>query len=74
MNHVDFAEAKRVVTVPDVLEACGIPLEQFRLTEDRMSGVCPLPTHQHNPIKPNAQQWKADCKKGYWLWKCFGGW
>jgi len=70
-DYVDFSEAKRVISVVDVLEACQISLDQLAIKADRISGVCPLPSHVHNPVKPNDQQFKADSKKGYWLWHCF---
>ena len=68
--YVDFQQAKRVISVPDVLDALGI-LDRFRYRETRLSGVCPLPQHQHGPY-PNPQQFKAEVKDGLWLWHCFG--
>ncbi|MBI1902922.1 MAG: toprim domain-containing protein [Planctomycetia bacterium] len=67
---VSFAEVKQKVSVPDVLAAFGI-LDRFRRRGDVLTGVCPLPGHKHGP-SPNADQWRADCRKGIWQWYCFG--
>lgn len=67
---VDFQEAKRVVTVPDVLSVLGF-LDQFDRHGETLSGCCPLPQHQHGPY-PNREQWKARPRDGIWLWHCFG--
>lgn len=67
---VDFQEAKRLVTVPDVLSVLGL-LDQFDRHGETLSGCCPLPQHQHGPY-PNREQWKARPRDGIWLWHCFG--
>ncbi len=68
--YVSFAEVKAKVTIPDAMEVLGIR-DQFTEKIGVLSGVCPLPQHQHGP-RPNNQQFKADAKKGRWLYKCFG--
>ncbi len=67
---VDFQQVKEKVSIPDVLAALEIT-DQFKERRGVLSGVCPLKSHEHGP-KPNDQQFKADNKKGPWLWKCFG--
>ncbi len=67
---VDFQVVKQVVTIPDVLRELDL-IDQFTVRDHSASGVCPIPTHSHNPVRPNPQQFKADDKKGTWLWKCF---
>jgi DNA primase len=68
--YVSFAEVKGKVTIPDALEALGLA-EKFTRKGDKLSGVCPLPQHNHGP-KPNSEQFKADVKDGVWVWHCFG--
>ena len=68
--YVSFAEVKATVTIPDAMEVLGIR-DQFTEKTGVLSGVCPLPQHQHGP-RPNNQQFKADAKKGHWLYRCFG--
>jgi DNA primase len=68
--YVSFAEVKRNVTIPEVLEALEVT-GQFTRKGDKLVGVCPLPQHQHGP-KPNPEQFKADVKDGVWVWHCFG--
>ncbi len=68
--HVDFQTVKARVSIPDALRELDL-LDQFTVREHSVSGVCPVPTHEHNPVRPNPQQFKADDKKGTWLWKCF---
>lgn len=68
--YVSFTEVKEKVTIPDAMEAFGIR-DQFTEKSGVLTGVCPLPQHQHGP-QPNRQQFKADAKKGRWLYKCFG--
>lgn len=72
---IDFAECKRLLTVPQILEACGVNLANYPEKNGRLIGPCPLPCHPTpcDPESPgrNKEQWVADCKKGYWLWHCF---
>jgi DNA primase len=69
--YVSFQEIKKKVPIPDVLEVLGIA-DQFRRKGDSLTGVCPLPSHQHGP-SPNPEQFKINRKEdGLWLWKCFG--
>ena len=68
--YVSFAEVKAKVTIPDAMKVLGIR-DQFTEKTGVLSGACPLPQHQHGP-RPNNQQFKADAKKGHWLYRCFG--
>src|SRR5687767_7146471 len=68
--YVSFAEVKAKVPIPDVLDTFGIR-QQFTPRGETLTGVCPLPSHKHGP-RPNAEQFKIDCKRGVWLWKYFG--
>lgn len=68
--HLDFDRVKREITIPDVLREFGI-LDRFTQTNGRLRGQCPIASHVHNPIKPNSQQFVADCRKGIWLFRCF---
>jgi DNA primase len=68
--YVSFAEVKQKVPIPDVLEVLGIA-ERFQRKNDLLTGVCPLPGHQHGP-SPNPEQFKINRKDGIWLWHCFG--
>lgn len=67
---VSFAEVKQRVSLPEVLRVFGIA-ESFARKGDRLSGICPLPGHQHGP-SPNPQQFKMDMREGVWVWHCFG--
>lgn len=67
---VSFADVKERISIPDVLVILGIA-DQFVRKGAKLCGVCPLPGHQHGP-QPNPEQFKIDCKKGIWLWHCFG--
>ena len=67
---VSFAEVKEKVPIPDVLDVFGIT-DQFRERKEALVGVCPLPQHVHGP-RPNDSQFRIDCRKGLWLYKCFG--
>jgi DNA primase len=67
---VSFSEVKEKISIPDVLEVLGIA-QQFTRKADHLSGCCPLPQHRHGP-RPNPEQFKIDCKRGTWLYKCFG--
>ncbi|MBW3599729.1 MAG: toprim domain-containing protein [Planctomycetes bacterium] len=68
--YVSFAEIKEKVPIPDVLATLGIA-ERFARKGDSLTGVCPLPGHQHGPC-PNPEQFKINRKDGVWLWHCFG--
>lgn len=68
--YVDFREVKARISIPDVLKVFGIS-DQFRPRGQALVGVCPFPNHQHGP-RPNAHQFVIDCKKGVWLYRCFG--
>ena len=74
--YVRFSEVKERISIEDCLEVLGIR-EQFRQQGKGLSGVCPLPQHQHGP-QPNPDQFKinrlesgesvffchGDCKRG----------
>lgn len=66
--YVDFQELKQVVPLEHVLEVFGI-LDRFVRTGHTLTGVCPLPQHQHS-MHPNPQQFKIDCHKN--LFFCHG--
>lgn len=68
--YVSFAEVKQKVPIPDALRVLGVA-EQFTNKKGTLTGVCPLPGHQHGP-SPNAEQFKINFKSGVWLWHCFG--
>lgn len=68
--YVDFQEVKRVVPLPEVLQAFGV-FDQFQEASGTFTGVCPLPQHQHGPY-PNPEQFKATVRDGVWVWHCFG--
>ena len=71
---IDFAECKKVLTVPQILEACGVNLADYPTKNGRLIGPCPLPSHPTSCQQAeyrNKEQWVADDKKGYWLWHCF---
>lgn len=68
--YVSFAEVKQKVPIPDALRVFGIA-DRFQDKKGTLTGVCPLPGHQHGP-SPNAEQFKINCKNGVWLWHCFG--
>jgi DNA primase len=68
--YVSFTEVKNKVSIPDVLNVLGIA-DRFQRKNDLLTGVCPLPSHQHGP-SPNAEQFKINRKDGLWLWHCFG--
>lgn len=68
--YVSFAEIKQRIPIPDVLIALGI-IDRFSRKKDTLTGVCPLPSHQHGP-HPNAEQFKINQRDGLWLWHCFG--
>ncbi len=68
--YVSFAEVKQKIPIPDVLGVLGIA-ERFTARKGTLTGVCPLPSHQHGP-SPNPEQFKINCKDGAWLWHCFG--
>lgn len=68
--YIDFKEVKRVISIPDVLESFGL-LDRFIRRGETLTGVCPLPQHQHGP-SPNPEQFKINQKDGVWLWHCFG--
>ena len=68
--YVSFAEVKEKVSIPDVLQTLGIA-DHFRVKENAWIGCCPLLQHQHGP-QPNENQFRIDCKKGLWLYRCFG--
>lgn len=68
--YVSFDEVKQKVPIPDVLRVLGI-LERFTSKKGVLTGVCPLPSHQHGP-NPNPEQFKINERDGTWLWHCFG--
>lgn len=68
--YVSFAEVKRKVTLPEVFRVLGIA-DSFTRKGDTLSGLCPLPSHQHGP-RPNPEQFKVNEKDGIFLWHCFG--
>ena len=69
--YVSFQEIKEKISLPDCFEPLGISPDHFKRKGGKLSGVCPIPSHPHGPC-PNPQQWKADNKKGTWMWNCFG--
>lgn len=68
--YVSFAEIKQKVSISDVLTALGMT-DRFQGKGETLTGVCPLPRHQHGP-SPNAEQFKINHRDGIWLWHCFG--
>ena len=68
--YVSFAEVKEKVSIPDVLDVLGLT-DKFSRKGDTLTGVCPLPGHEHGP-RPNPDQFKINRKDGLWLWHCFG--
>ncbi len=68
--YVSFAEVKQKVSIPDVLDILG-HADEFTDVNGTLTGVCPLPEHQHGP-QPNREQFKINQKNGVWLWHCFG--
>ena len=68
--YVSFAEVKQKVAMPEVLDILGIA-DRFVQNRDTLSGICPLPRHQHGP-KPNSEQFKINLRDGVWVWHCFG--
>ena len=68
--YVSFVEVKEKVPIPDALLVLGLR-EQFTERKGTLTGVCPLPRHQHGP-HPNPEQFKISRKEGLWLWHCFG--
>ena len=68
--YVSFHEVKEKVSIPDALRIFGLS-ERFTRQKGVLTGVCPLPSHQHGP-KPNPDQFKINEKNGLWLWHCFG--
>lgn len=68
--YVAFQEVKIKVSIPDALQALGIA-DGFSQKNGSLTGVCPLPSHQHGP-HPNPEQFKVRQKDGVWLWHCFG--
>lgn len=69
--YIDFEEVSEKISLPMVFERLGL-LDGLTLKNGVYSGRCPLPQHQHNGIHTNDQQFKADNKRGVWLYKCFG--
>lgn len=68
--YVSFEEVKQKIPIKDVLQALGIA-ERFTNKNGTLTGICPLPTHQHGP-NPNPEQFKINQREGLWLWHCFG--
>ena len=68
---VDFDEVKAKIGIPEVLEKLGIA-NQFQPANGMLRGVCPFPTHQHNPVRPNPNQFTMRRIDGIWMWKCWG--
>ena len=68
--YVSFAEVKQKIPIPDVLAVLGLA-DRFTRTKGTLTGVCPLPSHQHGP-NPNPEQFKINQRDGLWLWHCFG--
>lgn len=68
--YVSFPEVKERVSIPDALDKLGL-LDQFARKGETLTGVCPLPEHQHGP-RPNARQFKVNRRDGLWLFHCFG--
>lgn len=68
--YVSFEEVKQKVPIPDALRVLGI-YERFSSKKGVLTGVCPLPSHQHGP-QPNPEQFKINQREGTWLWHCFG--
>ncbi len=68
--YVSFDEVKQKVPIPDVLRVLGI-YARFASKKGVLTGVCPLPSHQHGP-NPNPEQFKINQRDGLWLWHCFG--
>ncbi|MDB5341990.1 MAG: primase [Schlesneria sp.] len=68
--YVSFAEIKQRVPIPDVLAVLGLA-DRFTRKKGTLTGVCPLPNHQHGP-SPNSEPFKINQRDGLWLWHCFG--
>jgi DNA primase len=68
--YVSFADVKKKISIPEVLEVLGIA-QLFKRKGDHLCGQCPLPQHRHGP-RPNPEQFKIDNQRGTWLYKCFG--
>lgn len=68
---VDFEEVKAQIGLTEALEVLGIA-HQFRETNGMLRGVCPFPSHKHNQIRPNANQFTIRKFNGVWMWKCWG--
>lgn len=67
---VSFHEVKQKVSIPEVLELFNLA-EGLTLRGTTLTGVCPLPSHQHGP-QPNTEQFKINERNGVWVWHCFG--
>lgn len=68
--YLRFDEIKAELTWRDIFKAFGI-LDTFKQTGDAFTGPCPLPQHQHGD-HPNQQGFKADHRRGYGLYRCWG--
>ena len=68
---VDFDECKAKISIPDVLDVLGIA-DRFQQRNGMLRGVCPMPAHQHNPVRPNPNQFTIREIDGIWMWKCWG--
>lgn len=68
---VDFNECKAMISLPDVLDVFDIA-EQFHERNGTWRGVCPFPSHIHNPVRPNPSGFTFGLHEGIWKWRCWG--
>lgn len=68
---VDFEECKQKVSLLDVLRVLRLA-EQFRESNCTWRGLCPFPSHVHNPVRPNSSGFSFGMHEGIWKWKCWG--
>ena len=70
---IQFDEAKRKVTVLEVMERCGIDLSVYKTNNGVTRGPCPLHSQYVDIRYRNTQGFVIDEKgRGYQLWRCFG--
>ena len=72
---IQFDEAKRNVSVTDVMERCGVEMKNYKTRVDVTRGPCPFPGHGDVDVRyRNRQQFVIDTRgRGYQLWQCFSG-
>ena len=68
---VDFDECKVKISIQEVLDVLGIA-DQFQQRNGMLRAACPFPAHQHNPVRPNPNQFTIREIDGIWMWKCWG--